>query len=1066
MPNMTSKCETPMSHQRVLEFLDILYPDIPDNNFLLIWEPPGRSHWFNDPRAAATFAAKAGQSRDVYFQVGLAGADHGPNKRCHLDEAEGRPVVGLPGVWADIDLRDPVKKQENLPETVEEALKICCGHGFDPTMVVHSGHGAHAYWVFKEIWELDTEKERSAAQAFLRRFKAWIKGNASELGWHIDSVQDLTRVLRLPGTMNFKSTPPVGVKLISFDESRFYNPENIEEFLPEDPGVDVDKNRGVIECDGLVLDPQARVNEIMLEALVDIEPKFAETWAGDNPNLQRNDQGLPGNSYDQSLANYAARAGWSDQHIANLIINFRQKNGDKPEKALRVDYITRTIGNARAGLGAQGGGGYAEKNTAPKKNSPPQRNPPGIQKTPTSGSGSMGDPASPSLDAKLYEETPGPGNNPGHKPPRNTDTATPGLALSDTNGSKDDKLTGMAAIVRQIAKEGDPQGAFGKEVVKALAAMDGNEFKEAKKAIKKQLGKELSLTKLNETVLTQKKADQQAQKAALKQAKQVAQATISQNKKDQVLADLKKDGLPIIQVNNRQIRDVLTDTLDALVQNAKDIFTQQGELVWVLIPDHDDEQTPKIKRHNEDSLRIKLGECANYVAETKDTIKQVNPPREIIRSVLSKGQWKLPELVGIIETPVFRDDHTLLDTPGYDTQTRKFYVPGPGLSKLAIDEKPTQRDAARAVDFINEELLHDFPFIDRASWANMLALLLTPIVRNIIKGCTPMAMINATTAGTGKTLLCELVSIITTGRYGAMLGAPQREEEFEKVLVSAFACGTNLIIFDDVNIVLKANALHRALTSQIFAGRLLGLSQNGLFPVESTFMCSGNNIRVAREIPRRCYWININANTEMPWLRNNFRKKMIKIWTTENRGYVIDALLTIVRAWLVANRPQGHYKKIGTYESWSEIIGGILTYAGVVGFLENAEQEYDKQDFVRAEWEIFLRAWWRKYKNEPQVLRYIYDDFIIDKDRELTPFGEALPEKFRVKIEDSRKNGFLTSLGMGLSKIQDRPFGLENFTIAKSRDTHTRINTWVVQQENNTVDFQKEKEILLGEKAM
>ena len=39
--------------------------------------------------------------------------------------------------------------------------------------------------------------------------------------------------------------------------------------------------------------------------------------------------------------------GWSDQEIASLIIAARRKHGEKPEKALRADYVTKTIASAR-----------------------------------------------------------------------------------------------------------------------------------------------------------------------------------------------------------------------------------------------------------------------------------------------------------------------------------------------------------------------------------------------------------------------------------------------------------------------------------------------------------------------------------------------------------------------------------------------------------------------------------------------------------------------------------------------------------------------------------------------
>ena len=56
-------------------------------------------------------------------------------------------------------------------------------------------------------------------------------------------------------------------------------------------------------------------------------------------------------SYDLALANYAAKAGWTEQEIADLIIAHRRAHDAKPKADLQ-DYLARTITTARRGLAA------------------------------------------------------------------------------------------------------------------------------------------------------------------------------------------------------------------------------------------------------------------------------------------------------------------------------------------------------------------------------------------------------------------------------------------------------------------------------------------------------------------------------------------------------------------------------------------------------------------------------------------------------------------------------------------------------------------------------------------
>ena len=60
--------------------------------------------------------------------------------------------------------------------------------------------------------------------------------------------------------------------------------------------------------------------------------------------------------------------------------------------------------------------------------------------------------------------------------------------------------------------------------------------------------------------------------------------------------------------------------------------------------------------------------------------------------------------------------------------------------------------------------LGDFPFADDASKCHALATILTPLVRRLVRGPTPLLLALASTPGTGKTLLMAALSQIISGR--------------------------------------------------------------------------------------------------------------------------------------------------------------------------------------------------------------------------------------------------------------------------------------------------------------
>lgn len=164
-----------------------------------------RSDWFelDKPDVEEAFrkhAEQVSQGTDVWYSVcARRPGEYGPWKRG--GEAD---VIGMPGVWVDIDVVSPHHKATDLPTEAEVAGAIS---RFDPpSLVVMTGGGLHAYWVFEEPWWFTDYR---AARKLSERFRL-LFGERS--GVRVDPVQDLARMLRYPGTFNFKSDPPKPVR--------------------------------------------------------------------------------------------------------------------------------------------------------------------------------------------------------------------------------------------------------------------------------------------------------------------------------------------------------------------------------------------------------------------------------------------------------------------------------------------------------------------------------------------------------------------------------------------------------------------------------------------------------------------------------------------------------------------------------------------------------------------------------------------------------------------------------------------------------------------------------------
>lgn len=129
-----------------------------------------------------------------------------------------------------------------------------------------------------------------------------------------------------------------------------------------------------------------------------------------------------------------------------------------------------------------------------------------------------------------------------------------------------------------------------------------------------------------------------------------------------------------------------------------------------------------------------------------------------------------------------------------------------------------------------EEMIGDFPFTGEPDKANVLATALTPILRPAVSGPTPLALIDAPQAGTGKGLLAEVIALICTGRAAEMMAAPIDEDEWRKHLTAVLSSGASVITIDNVEHRLESAPLAVALTAREWTGRILGLSKTVTVP--------------------------------------------------------------------------------------------------------------------------------------------------------------------------------------------------------------------------------------------
>jgi hypothetical protein len=511
---------------------------------------------------------------------------------------------------------------------------------------------------------------------------------------------------------------------------------------------------------------------------------------------------------------------------------------------------------------------------------------------------------------------------------------------------------------------------------------------------------------------------------------------------------------PIIEVSGRPGREVVDEATDALHDwnDPPTLFQRGTEPAQVAI---DDQERPIIREVPEPVLDDRLDRAANFYRSTKKSgAVQADLPKRYVQRV--RETVDLPPLNGIVEVPVLREDGSILDERGYDEKSRLYYRPDEGLTVPNVPRDPTQKEIQRAKELIWTPL-QDFPFVDQASKANALALMLTPIVRPQLGAQNvPLAIVDATVQGTGKTLLVNVVSLTATGRTAATMNAPDGDEEWRKQITAQLLQGASMIVVDNVRGRLQSAPLEQALTTSLWQDRVLGQSKQVELPQRATWVATGNNVQPKGDMKRRVYPIRMDAKMERPWTGRDFAIDNLQEWTSEHRGEMIAALLTLARGWSAAGEPKPNTELLGSFEEWTRTVGGILQFAGVEGFLGNLETLYEQLNDETAVWAGFLEALHVYFGEErangnredltftsKELAGIIRDSYRDGFDNGAETIVERLPDFILEKL--NRGDPISRSLGNAFAYRRGRRFGKEEFRIEVAR-TEKRTKRWTVRR--------------------
>lgn len=410
----------------------------------------------------------------------------------------------------------------------------------------------------------------------------------------------------------------------------------------------------------------------------------------------------------------------------------------------------------------------------------------------------------------------------------------------------------------------------------------------------------------------------------------------------------------------------------ALIEHEPDLYQRNGSLVRAVISRA--ETVHGIQRPggkiliaplDADALLDRLNKHIRWQrwSERKSDWVACNAPRSVAALVLSRyGLWRFNPLVGVITSPALRPDGSVIERPGYDPATGLLWV-SHGVAYPTIPPRPTREQGRAALDLLLNEVLSGFPFAEPHDRSAALSAILTACVRHSLQ-FAPLHAFDAPRAGSGKSLLANVVALIATGAPATVMTFTPEPDELRKRIMAVLLQGDSTINFDNLDEPLKGDSLCTVLTTETFSERVLGANRNATAPTACTWLATGNNLIFHGDMTRRVVCCQLDPQCERPEERQFSRN--LHDWIPANRPALVAAVLTALRAYIVAGKPRQNIPILGGFEDWSNLVRSALIWLGEADPTAGRERLEDT-DPVREKLRGLLLAWYATFKTIPST---------------------------------------------------------------------------------------------------
>lgn len=394
----------------------------------------------------------------------------------------------------------------------------------------------------------------------------------------------------------------------------------------------------------------------------------------------------------------------------------------------------------------------------------------------------------------------------------------------------------------------------------------------------------------------------------------------------------------------------------------------------------------------------------------------VPPGVRVVRDV-----YRMPAWVGSPPALVIR---------GYDPISTVVVDSG-ALDLATIPRYPTDQQVDEAIGYWRW-LTAGFPLAAQADFTHVIALALALVMRPQIAGPVPLFFAAAPQERSGKSLLMHSIHQAVIGEELEICTEAKDDDEWGKLITTKLVGHPRMVCVDNVRRTLDSAPLAALLTSARWTARRLGRNDDGgiELPARAVWTATGNQPRFSDELAARTLMIRLEPLVEEPSQRSGFKTQLPKD-ALRARPDLLWALHVLVARWLADNRPRETAKRLGGFEEFVRVVGGVLLACGVPDFLGNREEAKKRASGGLDEWRTLAGEWLEKHGEDRVTLGQVHE---LCKENNL----------FAARLGDKGEHSEKIRLGRLLGDVEHRVIGRHRL-INLGQDRKSKTSHWALR---------------------